>query len=339
MVDWTMARPRWGTYSVLSHTDLGQLIVDALMYDVLVFPCPEDDEDFDRWVRHKWDPELLALRVNQLGDYAVTIPWDRQLRAQWQDRYDRLSEQERENPNAAYLLTAEQLADQSFITLMGQQDDRLNAVAMDPPQIHSAFAARDGRAPAQAQDLELVAAFQRSWESVLFTGASASEDLGSLNFEWPSSNALRVHLPLAVPEEPSEHVFFRALDTIGREDFRVARRRLWSWEEQLPENLRPDEVLRCIQALVDDYNHVVAHEIKRTRVQIVFLLVPVVVGTGLDLMLGGVGGKLLGAGVGLAIEGVKARFPMLEGAAVRASHHPASALSGMLSVVGTGQRS
>lgn len=337
MDEWREARPRWGTYSVRSHTDLRQLIADALMYDVLVFPCPEDDEDFDRWVRRKWDPELLALRVNQLGDYAVAIPWDRQLREKWQERYDHLTDEQRRNPNTAYLLTAEHLADQSFITLMGQQDDRFNAVVMQPPQIHSAFAARDGRERAQVQDLELVAAFQRSWESVLCTGASHTADIGNLTFDWPSSDGLRVHLPLAVPEDASEDMFYRVLDTIGRDDFRIARRRLWSWEEELPANLTPDEVLAFLKALVDDYNKVMARQINRTRLQMVFLLVPTVAGLGLDLMLGGFGGKLLGAGVGLAIEGVKARFPRLEGDATRASHHPASALAGMLSVVGPEQ--
>jgi hypothetical protein len=331
------ARPRWGTYSVRAHTDLHQLIVDALMYDVLVFPCPEDDEDFDRWVRQGWDPELLALRVTQLGDYAVTMPWDRQLRELWRDRYDRLPEEQRRDPNTAYLLTAEQLADQSFITLMGPQDDRFNAVVMRPPQIHSAFAARDGRERAHTQDLELVAAFQRSWESVLFTGASDAADLGNLTFDWPSADGVRVRLPLAIPDDVSEDMFFRVLDTIGRDDFRIARRRLWSWENELSENLRPDEVLSCLKALVDDYNKVLDREIRRTRLQMVFMVVPIVVGLGLDLMLAGFAGKLLGAGAGLAIKGVKARFPTLEGTAVRASHHPASALAGMLSVVGPGQ--
>jgi hypothetical protein len=338
MAEWMESRPRWGTYSVRAHTDLRQLIMDALMYDVPVFPCPEDDEDFDRWVQQKWDPELLALRVTQLGDYAVTIPWDRQLREVWRGRYKQLPEEQRRDPNAAYLLTAEQLADQSFVTLMGQQDDRFNAVAMHPPQIHPAFAARDGRERAQAQDLELVAAFQRSWESVLFTGASDSADLRNLNFDWPSADGVRVHLPLSVPDEVSEDMFFRVLDIIGRDDFRIARSRLWSWENELPENLEPDEVLGCLKALVDDYNRVLAQEIKRTRLQMVFMVVPIAVGIGLDLMLGGgFAAKLLGAGADLAIERVKTRFPMLEGAAVRASHHPASALAGMLSVVGPGQ--
>src|SRR5215471_11729861 len=119
MAELREARPRWGTYSVRSHTDLKQLIVDALTYDMLVFPCPEDDEDFDRWVRHKWNPELLAYRVTQLGDYAVAIPWDRHLREEWQKKFNSLTEEKRQDPNEAYLLTAEHLADQSFITLMG----------------------------------------------------------------------------------------------------------------------------------------------------------------------------------------------------------------------------
>jgi len=47
-----------GTYSVRAHTDLRQLIVDAYVRRPRL-PCPEDDEDFDRWVRQGWDPELL----------------------------------------------------------------------------------------------------------------------------------------------------------------------------------------------------------------------------------------------------------------------------------------
>lgn len=73
---WPEARPRWGTYSVKAHQDLGPLITDLLLYEVLVFPCPDDQAEFDRWQRAGWDPELLALRVTQLGDHAVVIPWE-----------------------------------------------------------------------------------------------------------------------------------------------------------------------------------------------------------------------------------------------------------------------
>jgi len=46
---WQGARPRWGTFSVKAHTELQRLITDLLLYDVLVFPCPSDDQDFEGW--------------------------------------------------------------------------------------------------------------------------------------------------------------------------------------------------------------------------------------------------------------------------------------------------
>jgi hypothetical protein len=125
-----------GTYSVRAHTDLRQLLADALLYDVLVFPCPEDAADYIRWEAEGWDPELLALRITQLGDAAVTIPWDRQLRNIWAYKFKQLTEEQRQDPNIAYDLTSWQLSAHSVLTLMGQDDDRAMAVAQDPPQIH-----------------------------------------------------------------------------------------------------------------------------------------------------------------------------------------------------------
>ena len=332
---WPEARPRWGTFSVRAHTSLTELIADVLMYDVLVFPCPDSEQDFIRWERQGWDPELLALRVVQLGDAAVTIPWDHELRTRWRDAFLALPETAREDPSRAFLLTSEHLADLPFSKLMGADDDRLGEAAINPPEIHPAFAASDARRRAGGEDLELIAAFQHGGESVMFTGSSASADLGSLN-DWSSTAALRVQLPLAVPESADEQMFHRTLDVIRDADFLHARRRLWSWESQLPDNAGPDDVRLCLETLLADYNRTVERQLKRTRLETVFLLLPAVAGILLDQLLGGWLLNVAGVGSGLAIQGVKARFPLLKGEAVRASHHPGSAVSGMVSIVGQG---
>ena len=143
-----------GDLSVRAHTELATLILHALMHDVLVFPSPASDDDLTRWEEAGWDPELLALRVTQLGDAAVTIPWDHQLRAMWKRAYEQLTGEQRENPAAAYILTAEQLADMSFLTLMGREDDRFEQVALHPPTIHPAFAATDARPRIEKENVE-----------------------------------------------------------------------------------------------------------------------------------------------------------------------------------------
>jgi hypothetical protein len=329
---WPEARPRWGTYSVRAHTDLRQLIADALLYDVLVFPCPEDDADYSRWEAEGWDPELLAHRITQLGDAAVTIPWDRQLRDMWAYKFNQLTEEQRQDPNIAYDLTSWQLSTDSFLTLMGQDDDRALAVALDPPRIHPRYAERDGRPRAQSEQLELVAAFQRPWEAVCFAGASDTA-AGVQRPDIPDAGA-RLRLRLAVPEDADETMFHRTLDIIGDEDFQHARRRLWSWEEGLPGNVAPPEAQLLLEALVEDYNAAIRRQIKATRLKTVFLFVPVGAGLAVDaLVTGGMAHTIAGAGTTVLIDGVKARFPLLKGAAARASHHPGSALHGMLSVV------
>jgi hypothetical protein len=333
---WPEARPRWGTYSVRAHTDLRQLIADALLYDVLVFPCPEDDAGYSRWEAEGWDPELLALRITQLGDAAVTIPWDRQLRDVWADKFKQLTEEQRQDPNIAYDLTSWQLSTDSFLTLMGQDDDRAMAVAQDPPQIHPRYADRDGRPRAQVEQLELVAAFQRPWEAVCFAGMSDPADPGRQRPDI-SDAGVRLRLRLAVPEDADETMFHRTLDTIGDEDFQHARRRLWSWEEDLPDNVTPQEAQLRLEALVEEYNAAVRRKIKQTRLKTAFLIVPVGAGLAVDaLTTGGMVNTLASAGASVVIDGVTARFPFLKGAAARVSHHPGSAVDGMLSVVAGG---
>jgi hypothetical protein len=331
---WPEARPRWGTYSVRAHTDLRQLIADALLYDVLVFPCPvADGADYSRWEAAGWDPDLLELRTIQLGDSAVTIPWDGQLREMWANKFKHLTEEQRQDPNIAYDLTSWQLATDSFHILMGQDDDRVMAVAQDPPRIHPRFAARDGRPRAQSEQLELVAAFQRSWEAVCFAGASEKAGLGAQRPDISDAGA-RLRLLLAVPEDADEAMFHRTLDTIGDQDFQHAGRRLWSWEQDLPDNATPQVAHQLLEALVEDYNAAVRRQINQTRLKTVFLFVPVVAGLAVDaLATGGMAHAIAGAGTTVLINGVKVRFPFLKGAAARASHHPGSALDGMLSVV------
>jgi hypothetical protein len=96
----------------------------------------------------------------------------------------------------------------------------------------------------------------------------------------------------------------------------------------------PQEAQRRLEALVRDYNAAVRRQINQTPLKTVFLFVPVGAGLAVDaLATGGMTNIFVGADATVLIDGVKARFPFLKGAAARASHHPGSALHGMLSVV------
>jgi hypothetical protein len=334
-IKWPPARPRWGTFSVQAHLDLRRLITDVLLYDALVFPTPVDDADVERWNEKEWNPELLALRINQLGDAAFATPWDAGLRATWSKEFEQHAREFPDDPTLAFDLTAAVMAAQSFARLVGPQDDRVGEVAADPPERYPVFAARDARARVKAGGaaLELVAAFQDVRQARRVAGAIGDDATRPL-YPLPDEG-VRLRLELAVPEDADEDTFHRALDVIGDDDFRAARRRLWSWEEQISADRLDEAAIRlALDALVADYNAAVARHVRKTRQQSVFLLVPAGLGIALDYAVGGgVAGKVIGAGVNFVAHKVKAKFPLLGETGDAVSHHPGSAVSRALSIM------
>lgn len=84
-------RERWGRFSVADHTAADKLVTDVLTYDRLVFPFPPDDAERKRWRDRRWNPDLLARRLELLGDRAVKVPWDQYRREQFATSMQRAS--------------------------------------------------------------------------------------------------------------------------------------------------------------------------------------------------------------------------------------------------------
>ena len=93
---------RWAAFSVRAHRDLASLAADILLYDRIILPVPENDPEYDRWVRKQWNPADIAERIVQSGGRIIPVPWTAQLRAEWQNRWDGLRTLGRE---VAYGLT------------------------------------------------------------------------------------------------------------------------------------------------------------------------------------------------------------------------------------------
>ena len=81
-------RQRWAAFSVRAHRDIGSLASDVLLYDRIILPVPEDDPERERWVRHDWAPDLIALRTIQAAGVIIPVPWTAQLRAEWKASWD-----------------------------------------------------------------------------------------------------------------------------------------------------------------------------------------------------------------------------------------------------------
>ena len=68
---------RWAAFSVRAHRDLGSLAADLLLYDKLILPVPEDEAEFDRWVKNRWAPEKIATTVVKGAGRILAVPWTR----------------------------------------------------------------------------------------------------------------------------------------------------------------------------------------------------------------------------------------------------------------------
>lgn len=197
---WPEARPRWGTYSVKAHQKLDQLIADLLTYDVLVFPSPEDEAEWERWQREGWDPGLLALRFNQLGDHAVAMPWDSTLRDAWRHNWWNLPAEEREDPEAAFSITAAMIAEAPLVKLMGEEDDRFGQAILEQPRVHSALASHKAWQRARQEPLELISVFQSHNDAIALTAAGGAPTSSS-DVAYGLNDGIRLRLQLEVPEE------------------------------------------------------------------------------------------------------------------------------------------
>lgn len=154
-------------------------------------------------------------------------------------------------------------------------------------------------------------------------------------FQGEACDGIRLRFKLEFPEQADENTLHRTLDLIEHDDFQVARRRLWCFEQELPARVDAVQMSHTLEALVNDYNKVVRKENKATTAALVLLIVPAAAGVGIDAVTGGgVTGAMAGIGSSVFFDQVKARFPTLGASAARASHHPGSAVAGMLAIAG-----
>jgi hypothetical protein len=181
---------------------------------------------------------------------------------------------------------------------MGEEDDRFGRAVLERPRVHSAFAGCDGWTRARHEPLELVTVFQTQRDAWALTGSGGRPGSPSQAPYGADTEGIRLRLQLQTPEEANEETLLRTIDLVQDEDFQRARRRLWSWETTLPPNPDPRDVTAGLEALVADYNAAVRRQQATTRATWVFLIVPTLVGAGLDAVTGGMTGVPRASGLG-----------------------------------------
>jgi hypothetical protein len=326
----TAVRPRWATFSVKSHLDLDALTLDVLLYDALVFPTPYDTEEVKRWDAEKWDPTRLALRITQLGDLAYMTPWTSDMQILWQEEFERRKAERPDDPELAFSTTADILATQHFTNLVGPGDDRLKDLP-EPPKLFAAVEDRNVRKHTQGYAAELVAAYQDPEQARRRHRILSPDDPRGADRPWDTGLALRFEA--AAPEVgDDEGVFDAAVQLAHDKDFRIARRRLWAWEQDRKDYDAKD-IAFALEQLVTKYNEEVQRSFARTRKRAILYVVPLALGVALDLTTSGVTGTVAGLGLNISVDVVKAKFPELSKEAEPLSHHPGSAVARALAVL------
>lgn len=256
MVEGRDRRQRWAAFSVRAHRDLAALATDILLYDRIILPVPEDDTEYDRWVRRDWAPDEIPRRVIQSAYRIIPVPWTAELRGQWKTEYDRVSHLGEE---VAYGMTG-----QIYASAPSAWDEIYASVWTDQKPERKPF---------------LIAGYQSEREA---TAALALQPAPSKPGQRPVDLAVALHVRRIVEEpdiaEPFE-AFLASVKLAEDPTFDAARRRLFDWEDALyVDDWDIGDIVRGLDEIEEEYNQAVRQFARQTRKRRVASLLPGVVG-------------------------------------------------------------
>jgi hypothetical protein len=245
-------RQRWAAFSVKAHRDLMALASDVLLYDRIILPVPEDDEEYERWVRQAWAPEEQAKRLVQAAAHIIPVPWTKQLRAEWRTAYDQLRDLSTE---VAYGMTG-----QIYASSPQAWNEIYDSVYADERPARKPFLIAGYQSESEA-----VSALDLKPLSDTDIGAAVTEKPG----ERPADRAVALHVQRMV-EEPDiadpEQAFLASVKLADNAEFVKARRRLFDWEDALyVDQLEPEEIASELADIEEQYNAAVRDFARYTR--------------------------------------------------------------------------
>jgi hypothetical protein len=262
-------RQRWAAFSVRAHRDIGSLASDVLLYDRIILPVPEDDPERERWVRHDWAPDLIALRTVQAAGVIIPVPWTAQLRAEWKASWDQLQQLGQE---VAYGLTGKIYAS----SLVAWNEIRAGLQPDELPERKPFILAGYQSEDEAKAELSIVPA-DRIPADVAAAHPQAEAPGGR-----PVDHAVALQVSRIV-EEPAvldpEEAFLTAISLATSPAFQRARRRLFDLEDDLYlDDWQPAEVEDKLAGLEEEYRDVVRAACQQTRRRRVATLLPTAAG-------------------------------------------------------------
>ncbi len=261
-----MARERWGTFSVIDHKNAAALVPEVLLYDRLVLPVPPDDQERQRWQNKGWAPEVLDLRLGQLGDLAIRASWDLELRKDFRQRMEQLKQTQ---------FDATQMSKEAQEALPYQMTRMILA------QTQSRVLPQD------VTSVVTVAAYQSAHDfnaHFVLDKASADSNRATLGFLLAQK--------FAVPgDKDPETALGKAIELSNDKAFREHRRKLYAWQDDvIGQGIPPQRAIQEMEEMVAQYNQCVERAVKTVYYRFAFA----VAAAGLALAAAPLGAPLAG---------------------------------------------
>ena len=77
----------WGTFSVADHLRSRPFVADVLLYDTLIVPVPDGEDEVARWRALNRNPGLQRELLDIVGDLGMAFPWSIQRAGERARRY------------------------------------------------------------------------------------------------------------------------------------------------------------------------------------------------------------------------------------------------------------
>ena len=241
-----MSIERWGSLSIRDHTSPEALVPELVLYDRLVMPVWQPDDDRREWQDPLWDRKLQAERIRQLGDLIISRPWNNERRQVYKNRleellamrHDAIDMVEEVRKELGYQLTRRILAEETLSEL-------------PPGVVH----------------VDVVSAYPSE-------AAFTADFLFSPEVDDTAHAALLIGQRLAVPiDRDPEKALKKTIALVRSRDFRKKRRALHRWQrDTFAEGVSPESSVEELEQLVDDYNQAVGEATGLVKYRIAFLI-------------------------------------------------------------------
>lgn len=297
----------WGTFSVRDHLARRPFVADVLLYDRLLIPTLPEGEPEESWPA-AWDLKRQRQLIDQLGDFAIPLPWTAAMREEW----GKLYEAEKAQPGAARTRLASNAACDA-VDARTLPYDATRRVLTE----HANKAADDAllkrlRATRGAKPGAAVQAFSASPDFEHFAAdfpaaASAAADAPGALIGW------RFFVPESSDSGPDSdrRLLDKAMKLANDANF-IANRELFyaCWNGLRKGEVSLDEAREHMAKILADYDKFMASQRWKKRARYAM-----VIASPLLVAAGGAAAAPFLVGAGLAAAGVAAAKPLVEGAA------------------------